>query len=412
MRRSIALVAILLCVEVPAARSAAGDGAGAAWEWLSTADARPEAARVAPTVSADEQAAALAVWRRSIWTLATAPEGDPPREGAADAAGFVVAEDGVIATAWRVVASVALSNGRAWLWAHEPGGAWMRAIPVSSTWLADVGLVRVVAGRRRYRPVTWGTVDRASLGKRFTAVGTSLGLDNVVTAATLTSMEWFDPASPGGRFESRAVQLSHVPPKDALALSMRFPESLSARGGMGSAVLAADGTLVGFVAWNDASRPPSDRVVVRPATLVRGVIDRLLADGGLSLADLGLRFGPPPVPPGATGPLPVDLERMRGAKDSKEKGGALVLAVLETGPSLGVLWPGDVVLEIDKKPVFGDVYESFAAPLLALRPELPADVVVWRSGKRATLQVVAKAMSALYRDAQEEHAARGSSLLR
>ena len=343
-----------------------------------------------------------------MWTLALAPEGDPPREGSADAAGFVVSEDGVLATASRVVSSVGISNGRSWLWAREPGGAWTRAVPVGSTWLCDLGLVRLVAGRRRYAPVSWGTVDRASLGKRFVAVGTALGRDNVVTAAALSSVEWLDAAVPAGRFESRSSQPSHVPPKDALAIALHFPESLAARGGLGSAVFALDGSCVGLVAWADASRPPSERAVVRPASLLRPAVERLLADAGFSPADLGVRFGPPPAPPGSAAPLPVDLERVRA---SKEKGGALVGQVLETGPALGILWPGDVVLEIEKQPVFGDAYESFLLPFLALVPGVPADVVVWRGGKRATVQVVPRPMRALYRDAQAEHDARGASLL-
>src|SRR5439155_2580135 len=218
---------------------------------------------IAPALSDEEKALALSAWRRSVWTLALAPEGDPPREGSADAAGFVVSEDGVLATASRVVSSVGISNGRSWLWAREPGGAWTRAVPVGSTWLCDVALVRLVAGRRRYAPVSWGTVDRASLGKRFVAVGTALGRDNVVTAAALSSVEWLDAAVPAGRFESRASQPSHLPPKDALAIALPFPDSLAARGGLGSAVFALDGSCVGLVAWADASRPPSERAVVR-----------------------------------------------------------------------------------------------------------------------------------------------------
>ena len=409
MRASPASAWLLLAgLLVPSALSARADSPGSAWDWLSASDPRPEAARIEPGLSDEEKALALSAWRRSVWTLALAPEGDPPREGSADAAGFVVSEDGVLATASRVVASPGLTNGRAWLWAHEPGGAWTRAIPVGSTWLCDLGLVRLVAGRRRYAPVSWGTVDRAALGKRFVAVGSALGRDNVVTAAALSSVEWLDVAVPAGRFESRASQPSHVPPKDSLAIALHFPESLAARGGLGSPVFALDGSCVGFVAWADASRPASERAFVRPVSLLKLALERLLADSGFAPADLGVRFGPPPAPPGAAAPLPSDLERVRAFK---EKGGALVGQVLETGPALGILWPGDVVLEIEKRPVFGDVYESFLLPLLALRSDVPADVVVWRGGKRATVQVVPRPMRVLYRDAQAEHDARGASLL-
>ena len=411
MRHAAALLTLLLGVAAPAARVGAADGGGAAWEWLSSADARPDAARIAPALTDAEQAVALGVWRRSVWTIANTPEGDPPRAGAADAAAYAVSTDGVLATAWRVVAMPSVTTGRTWLWAREPGGEWLRAIPVGATWLADVGLVRVVGAKRRTTPPAFGVVDKTSLGKRFVAVGTALGRDNVITAATLTSMEWFDAASQGGRFECRATQLSRHPPKDGALLALRFPESFATRGSIGNVVLTPEGACIGFVAWNDAARAPSDRVVVRPLSLARPAVDRLVADGGLSLADLGLRFGPPPSAPGTAGPLPVDLERLRGAKDSKEKGGALVASVLDSGPALGLVWPGDLVLEIDKKPVFGDVYESFAAPLFALKPAVPADLVLWRSGKRVTVQIVAQPMNAIYPSAQEEHDARATSLL-
>jgi S1-C subfamily serine protease len=122
---------------------------------------------------------------------------------------------------------------------------------------------------------------------------------------------------------------------------------------------------------------------------------------------LGIRFEPAPAAYGASATLPADLERLRAGK--RERGGALVAEVVPTSPAVGTLWPGDLVLEIAGKPVFGDVPESFLPALLSLSDAAPNEVVVWRGGKRETLGVRAARGHLVYRDFQAEHDARAGA---
>ncbi|MFV1959282.1 MAG: hypothetical protein ACC662_07700, partial [Planctomycetota bacterium] len=80
-------------------------------------------------------------------------------------------------------------------------------------------------------------------------------------------------------------------------------------------------------------------------------------------------------------------------------------------PANRILWEGDVVVEIEGRPVFGEVYESLALALIRLQPGVPADVVVVRGGARKTLEVMPKRLSAIYPDPLE-HDARGARLPR
>ena len=68
-----------------------------------------------------------------------------------------------------------------------------------------------------------------------------------------------------------------------------------------------------------------------------------------------------------------------------------------------MLWEGDVVLEIEGRPVFGEVYESVALAFLRLHPGVPTDVVVLRGGTRRALQVGTRRARQLYPDFDAEH---------
>ncbi len=123
--------------------------------------------------------------------------------------------------------------------------------------------------------------------------------------------------------------------------------------------------------------------------------------------DLGVRWAPPPGAHAQVAPVLDEVLRSR----EHVPGGALVGEVLPSGPANRILWEGDVVVEIEGRPVFGEVYESLALALIRLRPNVPADVVVVRGGKRKTLAVVPRRLSVIYPKGGE-HEARGAALPR
>ena len=143
---------------------------------------------------------------------------------------------------------------------------------------------------------------------------------------------------------------------------------------------------------------------MRPLDLARGLLDVLAANARYDPPDLGLRFEPAPLRD-VVAALPPDLERLRAT--TRERGGAVVGPVSPRSPALGALWPGDLVLEVEGRPVFGDVPESLVLALESLPLDAPVDVVTWRGGKRENVVVRAVPGRSVHPDFQAEHDARG-----
>jgi hypothetical protein len=218
----------------------------------------------------------------------------------------------------------------------------------------------------------------------------------VLAAATLAAAEWFDPSAQGGRVELKTAA-GRTLGKGAFPLSLRFAAELTRGPGDGTPVVDLEGRCVAVV-----TRSPA---VVRPVALAQALLAGLAAEGRLDPPDLGVRFEPAPALEGAPARLPPDLERLRASK--RERGGAVVGVVAPKSPVLGTIWPGDLVLEVEGRPVFGDVPETVVAALEAMRLDTAIDVVLWRGGKRETVQVRAIPGRSIYPDFQAEHDARG-----
>jgi S1-C subfamily serine protease len=223
----------------------------------------------------------------------------------------------------------------------------------------------------------------------------------VIAAATLASAEWFDPTATGGRVERKAAAGKALG-KGAFPLALRFAEGPVAAGGEGSAIVDEHGACVAVVAR--VREGPAPACVVRPLDLARGLLAGVAADARYDPPDLGVRFEPAPAEDGAPA-LPPDLERLRAT--TREKGGAVVGPVSARSPALGALWPGDLVLEIEGLPVFGDVPETVVLALEALRLDTPVEVVTWRGGRRESVTVRAVPGRSVHPDFQAEHDARG-----
>ena len=377
---------------------------GSAWAWLDVADPRPEASRFAPDLTEEERAIALMEGRRSVAAVALETGDGVPRPERADLGGVVVSADGVVATAWEAVARHA-ATPKAAFWVRVGDGSFVRAVPVGRTWLADVALLRPIAPATG-RPVPWSASPQAAVGRRCVAVGTARGRGNVAAAALCAGLTWADPQAETGRVESRAGAAPRVTSRSAVAAWLRFPEALATKGGEGSPVFDEKGRCVGIVATTDTVSGSLDRVMVRPAALLLPIVERLLKDGGWRAPDPGFALGPPPrgdarfLPPDTT--APVDVRR---AREAKQRGGALVASVAETGAANGVVWPGDVVLTIDGHPVFHETPETWIEPLLGLHADVPCTLTLWRGGARATVRVEPGAPAGV--DAQARHDADG-----
>jgi S1-C subfamily serine protease len=305
--------------------------------------------------------------------LAVGPAGEKPFPTQVAGAGFVATEDGVLVTSRRVLAR--MREGE-WLWARALGGDWERATPLGSSPWADVGVARLAPSTKPRAAVGWGDAGQQGIARRFLAIGSPVGRTHVVSAGLLASMLWFDPDAAGGLAEIR--HRIGGPGKHATLIELAFAPDLSTEGGAGSPVFDESGSCVGFVASGPRAGPDDGRTYVRPAAFVRPLVDAIVERSAFRPPDLGVRFGPAP---GA--PLPPELVELR----KRWRGGATVEHVDSPGPSNKALWEGDVVLEVDGRPVFGEIYESLALALLRLSPGVPCELVVLRGGQRKPVSV-------------------------
>ncbi len=106
--------------------------------------------------------------------------------------------------------------------------------------------------------------------------------------------------------------------------------------------------------------------------------------------------------------LPRDLEAMRA--NTPQKGGAVATELVRASPAMGVLWPGDLVVEIGGRAFVGEIAECQALATASFEEGVPVEVVTWRGGKRAAVSVTPVRARTLYRDVAKEMERRAARL--
>ncbi len=403
-RRALPLVGVALGTAVACALAAG------AWSSALAEDAPP--ARVAADVSyasdlspVEREAAAAAL--AATVRLATAPEDFRPPDDAAEAAGFVAAPDGLVVTSARYVERVRRAPPRVAVWARAADGPWERVVPAGRNALVDLGLLRFVQPRTR-TAMPLGVAPR-STGARLVAAILGSGAHVDLRAAPITTIEWFDPAAASLRVESRRTGATFTPSRLGYATGLRTPETLAGRAVEGTPLVDAAGRCAALVVRVDTERVDADSVYARPADLLAPWVESIARAGRFDPPDLGVGFEPVPTR-GPAPSLPLDLATLRGA--GKEHGGAVVTTVAIPGPAVNVLWSGDLVLEVAGRAIAGEVAETRADAAAAMKDGVPAEVVVWRGGKRERVSITPKRASEIYKDVDGEMDARAASLAR
>jgi S1-C subfamily serine protease len=402
--RPALLVSALLLVAGLGPRSLADDAAiPEGWRWLTTARPSSSGVYISPALKIEERAKAT-VASRSVLALAFSATRGRPEHSRIEGAGVIVRSDGLVAASWQILADV---DNACWLWARTHDGKWLRAIPMSSTWWGDVGLCRLVGAPRNLPPIVKADVSDRDFRRRFVAVGTAHGKGLVAGVGRLQAAQLFDPEAKEGHREVNRTRTSRGG-KHTTVLALRFEGTLATRGGPGTPVFDPEtGRCVGLVTATWAGEGSASYVLVRPWSYLEHFLAPIRRDVVFDPPDFGVRWAPAPTMHAEPSLASTELLRSR----EYVSGGALVKYVLPSGPANRVLWEGDVVVEIEGRPVFGEVYESLAMALVRLHTGVPADVVVVRGGERQTLQVMPKRISDIYPD-YDEHEARASRLRR
>ncbi|HVG93201.1 MAG TPA: hypothetical protein VND21_02045 [Planctomycetota bacterium] len=338
----------------------------------------------------------------SLVALATAPEDARPAPDAAEACGVVAGRGEAVLTTWRYLRRVAQAPAGTRLWARRPGGPWEPVSPLGRTWWADAGVAVFVVPRGDRRPMAFHEAPRTPRGRGI-ALSPAPGGRTEVLAAPLVAVDSCDPTAPGGRASARRGGIERTPGPGSFPLALRYAAAIRGRVVEGAPILDEGGRCVALAQRVDAERSEPE-VVARPADLVAPWVEDVLAAAAFDPWDLGVRFAPAITSPD----VPDEVRVVR--EQAKTSAGALVLEVAVRGPSAGVLWPGDVVLEVEGRPLVPEVYETLGSAAAAMRPGGPADVVVWRGGRRERVTVEPRRASTVRAEAAIHHEALGATL--
>jgi S1-C subfamily serine protease len=394
----IGLLSLLLAgaAFAPEARARGGEGgapaaaAAEAWRWLDSAAPDASGTVWSPSLGDKDRLVAGLILPVTVTLAATNPNGTPD-EASVVGSGVLWREDGLVLACW---ASIARLKPDRWLWCRILPGGWTRAVLLGGTWWADVGVVRVVSTRRTWSVVVPRQPAREDFGEPFLSVGGTRTHGRAVSSGRFGGMSWFDPDSESGRVDANKKKPGRTG-KRAFLTGLLFADTVLAPDSTGAAVFDLHGKFVGLAVGRDPARPEEERVLVRPLSFLASVAETIAKQATFDPPDLGLSFEALE----ATAALPPDLVRAR----AKARGGAIVGTVLAEGPSNGLLWEGDVVLDVDGRPVFAEVAESFAWALLPLTPGVPADVTVWRGGRAQKFPVSPGRARSLWPDFQARH---------
>jgi serine protease Do len=202
--------------------------------------------------------------------------------------------------------------------------------------------------------VPWGNSDDVRVGDWIVAIGNPFGLGGTVTA---------------GIISARQRDINSGPYDDFLQTDASIN-----RGNSGGPMFDLEGRVIGV---NTAIFSPSGGSIgigfAIPSAMARNVIDNLRQFGEVPRGWLGVR-------------IQTVTEELAEGLRLPEATGALVASVTDDGPAEKAgIKQGDVILEFDGR----EVEEMRRLPRMVAETRVGADVevVIWRKGKRETLQV-------------------------
>ena len=257
-----------------------------------------------------------------------------------DPAGFVVTNNHVVGEADRV--TVELSDGRQ-----------LPARVVGSDPQTDIALLKIEAGGQ-LPTVAWGDSDTLRVGEPVLAMGNPFGLGGSATA---------------GIVSARGRQIGAGPYDDFIQTDASINP-----GNSGGPLFNSQGEVVGV---NTAIYSPSGGNVgigfAVPSKLVHRVVESLKQGGKVERGWLGVSL------------QPVDRE-LAAALGTGEARGALIAGVEPNSPAArGGLRPGDVVTEVEGRPIRGP--RDLAVAIGDSKPGATVAVTVQRDGKPAQQRV-------------------------
>ncbi|MDP2698355.1 DegQ family serine endoprotease [Thalassospira sp.] len=275
-------------------------------------------------------------------------QGQPQqRRATALGSGFIISADGYIVTNNHVI------DGADEISVRLQEGETLPATLIGRDPKTDVALLKVEP-KSDLPFVSWGDSDTARVGEWAVAIGNPFGLGGTVTA---------------GIVSARNRDINQGPYDDFIQTDASIN-----RGNSGGPLFNLDGDVIGI---NSAIYSPSGGSVgigfAIPSAIARSVIDQLKEYGRTRRGWLGVHIQT----------VTDDIADSVGLDKST---GAMVAGVSEEGPAQKAgIKQGDVILKFDGK----DVESMRRLPRIVADTKIgkDVDVVIWRDGKRETLQV-------------------------
>nr|WP_255448370.1 DegQ family serine endoprotease [Telmatospirillum sp. J64-1] len=272
----------------------------------------------------------------------------PPRRSTSLGSGFIIDPEGYVVTNNHVIAdadeiSVILHDDTV-----------LKAEIVGRDAKTDLALLKVNSNKE-LPSLQWGDSDATRVGDWVLAIGNPFGLGGTVTA---------------GIVSARARDINAGPYDDFIQTDASIN-----RGNSGGPMFNMNGEVIGI---NTAIFSPSGGSIgigfAVPSALAKPVIDDLREHGRARRGWLGVRIQS----------VTEEIAESLGLEDAR---GALVASVTEGGPAeQGGIRAGDVILQFAGR----EVPDMRRLPRIVAETPIDrsAEVVVWRDGRRQTLNVV------------------------
>lgn len=276
------------------------------------------------------------------------PDGAPRRRHAtALGSGFLISADGFIVTNNHVV-----GDGKD-ITAVREDGTEMKAKLIGRDPKTDLALVKVES-KEPLPYVVFGDSDGVRVGDWVLAVGNPFGLGGTVTT---------------GIVSARGREIGAGPYDDFIQIDASIN-----KGNSGGPTFDVQGNVVGV---NTAIFSPTGGSVgigfAIPSSIAQKVIAQLKKDGKVTRGWLGVTI------------QQVDDDLAASLSLDKARG-ALVAQVAEDSPAEDAgIKTGDVVLNVNGKEM--EDVRAVSRTVADLEPETDAEIVVWRDGRRKTIDV-------------------------
>ncbi len=294
------------------------------------------------------QAQRIDFWTRNVFEV---PQGT--------GCGFVWAAEGHVVTTFHVVQTA--DSAKVTLGEREYDASSVGYAPEH-----DLAVLKIRALRRKLVPIRIGTSADLQVGQRVFAIGNPFGLDHTLTTGIVSAL-------------GRTIQsVANTPIDDAIQTDAAINP-----GNSGGPLLDSSGRLIGV---NTAIYSPSGASAgigfAVPVDTVNRIVPQLVAHGQVIRPQLGVSLVDDRLSAlvtrrlGVAGVMIRDVTEGSGAeaaglRGSKLRGGAVV--------------PGDVIQEIDGKPV--RTLNELLARLSNYKAGDTVSLVVWREGRARKVSV-------------------------